>query len=147
MKPLNILLVEDDDIDAEHIVRGFQRQGFEPSITFAQNGQEALAILRNTYGQHSIEYPRIIITDINMPVMNGLELLRELRSDPDLRRSVVFVLSGSNLESDRSAAYAQQAAGYLLKEDLEQNWPQLSKLLQLYGSIVEFPMEGRKAVA
>ncbi|MCX6050055.1 MAG: response regulator [Chloroflexi bacterium] len=141
MDALHILLVEDDEIDAEVILRGFRCQGFEPLITLAQNGLEALALLRDPLARPHLGHPHVILTDINMPLMNGLELLQVLRDDPNLRRSVVFVLSGSALEVDRRAAYAQQVAGYLLKADLEQNLPQLTRLLACYGSIVQFPAE------
>ncbi|CAN5630265.1 response regulator [soil metagenome] len=139
MQALHILLVEDDEIDAEVLIRGFRRQGFEPLITIARNGLEALTLLRDPLAQQHNGQPHVILTDINMPVMNGLELLQAVRCDPNLHRSIVFVLSGSALDVDRRAAYALQAAGYLLKADLAQNLPQLICLLECYRSIVQFP--------
>jgi len=138
-KTLHILLVEDDEVDAEVIIRGFQRQGFEPVITLARNGQEALTLLRDPQTLRRIGLPHIILTDMNMPVMNGLELFQALRRDPNLRRSIVFVLSGSALGADRHAAYAQHIAGYLLKSALEKNFPQMICLLECYSSLIEFP--------
>src|SRR4051794_425043 len=102
---LQILLVEDDEIDAEYLIRGFRRQGFESLITVVGNGLEALDYLRRQTQQNAPIQSRIIITDINMPLMNGIELLQALRRDPDLRRLVVFVLSSSDLEADKIAAY------------------------------------------
>lgn len=138
-RSLQILLVEDDEIDAEYLIRGFQRQGFDSSITVAGNGVEALDYLRCQMHQAKDLQSQIIITDINMPLMNGIELLQALRQDPKLRRSVVFVLSSSDLEADKRAAYAHQAAGYLLKTDLDQKLPQLFRLLESYQLMVEFP--------
>lgn len=136
---LQILLVEDDEIDAEYLIRGFQRQGFESSITVAGNGLEALHYLRCQTQQDQLTHSRIIITDINMPLMNGIELLQTLRGDPALRRSVVFVLSSSDLEADKIAAYQYQAAGYLLKADLDRKLPQFFRLLESYQLMVKFP--------
>lgn len=136
---MQILLVEDDEIDAEYVVRGFRRQGFESPITIVQNGLEALQTLRNRFEQRSLNGPCLIITDLNMPLMNGIEFMQALRRDPDLCRLIVFVLTSSNLAVDKSAAYDEQAAGYLLKADLEQNFSYLVHLLNTYQSIVEFP--------
>ena len=112
--PLHILLVEDDEIDAEFIVRGFQQQGAQQPITVVGDGIEALARLRGLSGPAALAQPYLIITDINMPRMNGIELLRELRRDPRLAQSVVFVLKEAALEADKLAAYEQLIAGYLL---------------------------------
>ena len=136
---MHILLVEDDEIDAECVVRGFRRQGLEGPITIACNGLEALAKLRCGCTQNSLKQACLIITDVNMPLMNGIEFLQALRSDPNLCRSIVFVLTSSDLAVDKSAAYAERVAGYLRKADLAQNFPDLVRLFNTYQSIVEFP--------
>jgi CheY-like chemotaxis protein len=131
--------VEDDDVDAEFIVRVFQHNAPQPLITVARNGVEALAILRGMVGQATPMDPYIILTDINMPQMNGLEFLRELRQDPQLRQSIVFVLTSSALEEEKRAAYDQQIAGYLLKASVTANYSHLLNLIASYYEQIEFP--------
>ncbi len=138
-RPLHILLVEDDDVDAELIIRGFQGRDSQQRITVARNGLEALNILRGLSGQATPVPPYLILTDLSMPQMNGLEFLRELRRDPQLRRSVVFVLTGSALEGDKRAAYEQQIAGYLLKASVTTNFSLLVNLVKCYEEHVELP--------
>lgn len=136
---LHILLVEDDDVDVEYMVRGFRQQGFPLPLRVACNGLEALSILRTSHEDgHGPAW--IVITDLNMPRMNGLELLSELRCNPQLRCLAVFVLSSSNLDRDIWAAYNQQVAGYLLKANLDQQLPQLCHLLVCYQALVVFPL-------
>lgn len=77
--------------------------------------------------------------DFNLPCMSGLDFLRELRQDPTLRRSIVFMLTTSNLETDMLAAYDYQIAGYFLKTKLQANFSNLLRLLDTYRSLVEFP--------
>ena len=135
----HILLVEDDDIDAEFILRGFRHRQDQQTITVARNGLEALELLRGALGQARPMQPHLIITDINMPQMNGLEFIQELRRDPALRQLMVFVLTGSALAVDKQAAYDSQVAGYILKGDLPTKWPMLLQLLDTYLEAVEFP--------
>lgn len=138
-RPLHILLVEDDDVDAELIVRGFRSRQGEQLITVARNGLEALDILRGLSGHAKPVQPYLILTDINMPQMNGFEFLRELRRDPQLRQSMVFVLTGSALETDMRVAYGQQIAGYLLKAKVATDFSLLVSLVQCYHEHVAFP--------
>ena len=141
-RSLHILLVEDDDVDAEFIVRVFQHNAAQPLITVARNGIEALAVLRGIAGHATPLQPYLILTDLNMPQMNGLEFLRELRQDPQLRQSIVFVLTSSALEEDKRAAYEQQVAGYLLKASVTANYSHLLNLIAAYYEHIEFPPEG-----
>ncbi len=141
-KPLHILLVEDDEVDAEYLVRSFRQQGGMLTWTVVGNGLEALALLRSPHSQTGLRYPYLIVSDINMPLMNGLEFLHVLRQDPELRKAVVYILSSSNLAADKAAAYAHQAAGYLLKATLDQHLPQFLQLLACYQALVEFPPHG-----
>jgi CheY-like chemotaxis protein len=138
-RPLHILLVEDDDCDAELILRGFRSREGQQIITVARDGIEALDILRGQAGHTKPVQPYLILTDINMPQMNGFEFLRELRQDPQLRQSVVFVLTGSALEEDKRAAYGQQIAGYLLKARVATDFSLLVSLVQCYHEHVAFP--------
>lgn len=138
-KPLHILLVEDDEVDTEYMLRSLQRYGNRVKVVVAQNGLEALDILQERHNIWHIEHPCLVFTDLNMPQMTGLELLQALRQDPKLRHLVVYVVTSSNLDADKSAAYAYQVAGYLLKAKLDQALPQFFQLFDFYSVLNEFP--------
>jgi len=137
--PLHILLVEDDEIDAEHIIRAFQRHRIGNPITHVIDGVDALNALRGEGGYARLPRPYLILLDINMPRMNGLEFLQALRRDADLRPSVVFVLTTSTRDEDIMAAYDAQIAGYLLKSKVSEEFLEFIKLLNLYHVMVEMP--------
>ena len=134
-KPAAILLVEDDDIDALRVIRAFSRLKIANPIVRAKDGIEALEILKN----QEIEHPYLILLDLNMPRMGGLELLNTLRNDPSLETSVVFVLTTSKDDEDKLAAYKQHIAGYIVKEKLDDGFEDLVKLLDHYWRLVELP--------
>lgn len=140
---VHILLVEDDEIDAEAIVRGFQKQQIENPITVVPNGIEALNALRGEDGHKRVPAPYLILLDLNMPRMNGLEFLQAVRQDPQLKSSIVFVLTTSDNDRDKLAAYREQIAGYLLKQRSGVNFIELVNMLDSYWRIVEFPPEER----
>lgn len=138
---IQILLVEDDEVDAEAIVRAFRQHRLANPLTVVPDGIEALNALRGESGQPRLPRPYLILLDINLPRMNGLEFLRILRQDPELRRSIVFVLTTSNREQDKMAAYNEQAAGYLVKSKVGPDFVQVITLLDCYEQLVEFPPE------
>lgn len=140
---VHILLVEDDEIDAEAIVRGFKKQQIDNPITVVPNGIEALHALRGEDGRERIPAPYLILLDLNMPRMNGIEFLQVLRQDPQLKSSIVFVLTTSDSNKDKLAAYREQIAGYLLKQQSGVNFSHLVNMLDSYWRIVEFPPEER----
>lgn len=108
----HILHVEDDDLDALNVQRFLRSNDQVESITPARDGVEALEILRS--GQLPLNN-LVTLLDIRLPRMSGLEFLRELRADPDLRHLPVVVLSTSDDEGDLGTAYALNVAGYLVK--------------------------------
>lgn len=110
-KAVNILLVEDDEVDIMNVQRAFRKNNINNPLHIARNGIEALEMLRSG----SIPMPPIIILDINMPKMNGIEFLQELRKDEALNRISVFVMTTSNEDSDKISAYNFNVAGYILK--------------------------------
>jgi len=115
-KLLNILLIEDDSVDVMNVQRAFKKNNITNPLHIAFNGVEALNMLRGTNGKPKLNpTPRIILLDINMPKMNGLEFLRELRADPELKSISVFVMTTSNDDQDKIEAYNLNAAGYILK--------------------------------
>jgi CheY-like chemotaxis protein len=136
---VNLLVVEDNEIDREALRRAFRRHGVQQPVIDVDDGVEALAVLR---GEHArpLARPYLILLDLNLPRMNGLELLDELRRDPALRDSVVFVLTTSRADEDKSAAYAHNVAGYLVKGDLGQSFSGLLELITAYCKVVELPV-------
>ncbi len=110
-KLVNILLVEDDEVDVMNVKRAFSKNNIKNELFVAGNGVEALDMLRNAINP----LPKIIILDINMPKMNGIEFLKELRADENLKNISVFVMTTSNEDSDKINAYNLNVAGYILK--------------------------------
>ena len=106
---LNILLVEDDEVDVMNVRRAFKKNHITNPLFVAGNGVEALEQLRS--GKIPRER-RIVLLDLNMPQMNGIEFLRELRRDPELKLTPVVVLTTSNDERDEIEAYNLNVAGY-----------------------------------
>ena len=91
-KTVTVLLVDDDDVDVMALQRMFKKQKIANPVRVASDGREALDILRGDNGAKQIAWPYLILLDLNMPRMNGIELLDEIRSDPTLASSLVFVL-------------------------------------------------------
>ena len=137
---VTLLLVEDDLVDAEAIQRAFRQQRIANPFVVVPDGVEALATLR---GQRdvTVPHPYVVLLDINMPRMNGLEFLRALRADPELSRTVVFVLTTSDREEDKVAAYENHVAGYILKSRAGEDFLEVIRLLRVYWRLVEFPPE------
>lgn len=140
-KSVSILLVDDSDEDAELVERALARVKITNPLVRAINGLDALAILRGTNGKQKLEKPFIILTDLNMPRMNGIEFLQQIRADPALQQSVVFMLTTSAAEEDRVAAYNLNAAGYMIKADPGDDLLKLVSLLANYWRIVELPYD------
>ncbi len=135
-RPLNILLVEDDDVDVMNMRRAFTRSHIRNPLYVASDGQEALDKLR------SGEVPaarRLVLLDLSMPRMSGLEFLRELRRSPDLASTTVVVLTTSNDERDKIEAYHLNVAGYLIKPVTFESFRELMVTLNKYWSLVELP--------
>ncbi|MCA9837231.1 MAG: response regulator [Trueperaceae bacterium] len=138
-KHIHLLLIEDDEVDAEAIQRAFERQRIANPFTVVADGIEALKCLRGEEGYERLPRPYMILLDINMPRMNGIEFLQTLRKDPDLSSSVVFVLTTSNSDEDKMAAYREHIAGYLLKSRAGADFLQLIEMLDAYWRVVELP--------
>ncbi len=137
----HILLVEDDDVDAEAVTRALKRQKLPNKLIHAGDGIEALNALRGYDGNEPLKQPYLILLDLNMPRMNGIEFLRAIRQDAELKRSVVFVLTTSNQQEDKMAAYNQQVAGYIVKANLTNDFSDITKLIEQYQLIIDLPVE------
>ena len=133
---LNILLVEDDEVDVMNVRRAFERNNVSNPLYVAGNGLEALEMLRD--GTVPAER-RLILLDLNMPRMNGIEFLQALRADPELASSSVVVLTTSNDDQDKIDAYNLNVAGYLLKPVTFSNFCERMTALNKYWTLVELP--------
>jgi CheY-like chemotaxis protein len=136
---LNILLVEDDEVDVMTVQRAFKKGNITNPLFIANNGVEALAMLRGEPGKPSLipAERRIILLDLNMPKMNGLEFLHELRADTNLGHIPVIVLTTSNEERDRVQAYELNVAGYILKPVTFSIFVDLMVTLNKYWTLCE----------
>jgi len=138
---INILLVEDDEVDVMNVQRAFRKNKITNPLYIAENGLEALAMLRSQDGQNPIVPPsrRLILLDLNMPKMNGLEFLHQLRADPELKSTPVVVLTTSDEDRDRLEAYNLNVAGYLLKPVTFSNFDKIMIALNNYWALSEMP--------
>jgi CheY-like chemotaxis protein len=137
--PLNLLLVEDDDVAAEAVIRGLHRHSMDCPVIPAEDGHAALQILRGNHTAHRITKPYLVLLDLNMPSMNGFEFLGALRADTELRDTVVFVLTTSSAETDRARAYQQNIAGYIVKSAIGPQFSGLARFLTEYCRAVQLP--------
>jgi CheY-like chemotaxis protein len=133
---LNIVLVDDDDVDVMNVQRAFSKGHIPNPIWVAQDGIAALGLLR---GPEVPPERRLVLLDLNMPRMNGIEFLREMRADPHLRMTPVVVLTTSNDDRDKVEAYQLNVAGYLLKPVTFVAFVELMSTLHSYWSIAELP--------
>jgi len=133
---LNILLVDDDEVDVMNVQRAFKKANITNPVYVAGNGIEALDMLR---GSAMPQHRRIVLLDINMPKMNGIEFLREIRTDPVLRTLCVVVLTTSNEDRDRVEAFQLNVAGYLLKPVTFIEFVDVMSTLNKYWTLMELP--------
>ena len=132
---LHILLVEDDEVDVKNVQRAFKRNNMSNPLHVASNGLEALEMLR----AGKIPQRRLVLLDLNMPKMNGIEFLQAIRNDVELANLTVVVLTTSNDDRDRLAAYEHHVAGYLLKPVTFQSFVDVMATLNKYWTLVELP--------
>ena len=138
---VNVLLVEDDEVDVMNVKRAFKRSNITNPLFVAGNGLEALHMLRGTASE-ALNLPnsrRIVLLDINMPKMNGIEFLQELRNDENLRSTPVVVLTTSDEDQDRIEAYRLNVAGYILKPVTFTNFAEVMAALNKYWALCEMP--------
>ena len=133
---VSVLLVEDDDVDAEAVMRSIRRAQVPVEVVWVEDGVEALEVLHGDHSYQTINRPVIVLLDLNMPRMDGFEFLQALRSDPRLHDLVVFVLSTSSADADRTRAYHQNIAGYLVKSAVGPQFARLARMLLSYQETV-----------
>lgn len=139
-EPIEILLVEDDPDDAKRTIDTLQSGRLRNRITHVENGVEAIAFLRREGEYADAPRPDLILLDLNMPRMNGKEVLAEIKEDPDLRRIPVVMMTASEQEKDILAAYNLHVNSYVIKPvDMEQFIGVVRSIEHFWFSIVKLP--------
>lgn len=132
-----ILLVEDDRVDAMTVTRALKEINVTNSLTHVENGEEALAYLRDD----TQENPCIILLDLNMPRMNGIEFLNIVKKDDAVKNIPVIVLTTSKDEGDRLESFNLSVAGYMVKPVDYLQFVEVMKTIQAYWSLSEMPLD------
>lgn len=130
-----ILLVEDDEVDVMTMRRALKDLRISNPLHVAGDGEAALEVLRNG----SIAKPCVILLDLNMPRMGGLDFLRIIKADPALRRIPVIVLTTSREESDRVETFQLSVAGYMIKPADYRQFVEVVRAIDLYWTLSELP--------
>lgn len=139
-KDFPILLVEDDDVDVENVTRAFRENKIDNPLYVARHGEEALHLLRDGLPEGDAPAPfrpGLILLDINMPIMNGIELLGHLKRDPELCAIPVVVLTTSQEESDRRESFRHSVAGYIIKPVEFSDFVAVVNIVDRYWSLSE----------
>jgi CheY-like chemotaxis protein len=144
--PVKIMLVEDDSIDVKAFQRAMGKLKISNPVVVARDGVEAWEHLQSCVEAGAEDTPSLVILDINMPRMNGLELLTKIRENEYLRHLIVFILTTSNDEKDKFEAFNMNVAGYMLKSDMGNSFIRAVELIDSYWRVVEFPEPSYKPV-
>ncbi|MCF8056333.1 MAG: response regulator [Desulfocapsa sp.] len=132
-----ILLVEDDKVDVMTVKRACRELKLTNPLVVTGNGEEALEYLRNPDN----ERPCIILLDLNMPKMNGLEFLTVAKKDSELKPIPVIVLTTSHEDQDRIQSFNLGVAGYMLKPVSYQRFIEMVRTIDMYWTLSELPFE------
>lgn len=139
-KKTSLLLVDDDEVDVMTVKRAFKKNNITNPLYIANNGLEALEMLRGKeMPKLLIGQRRLILLDLNMPKMSGIEFLRELRADPEFKALPVIVLTTSNEEQDKVEAYNLNVAGYIIKPVTFAKFVEAVGTLNKYWTLSEMP--------
>ncbi|MHC4364324.1 MAG: response regulator [Planctomycetota bacterium] len=133
-----ILLVEDDDVDAMTAKRALGDLRITNPLVHAANGEQALRYLRDENNKK----PCLILLDLNMPKMNGIEFLKTVKVDDGLRTIPVVVLTTSRNEKDIVESFELSAAGYVVKPADYKKFVEAIRAINLYWALSELPNEG-----
>ncbi|HEU4843679.1 MAG TPA: response regulator [Burkholderiaceae bacterium] len=130
-----ILLVEDDQVDVMTILRALKEIHVVNPVVSMENGEAALDYLRDP----AKERPCIILLDLNMPIMNGIEFLQMIKHDAELKRIPVIVLTTSEEQQDKVHSFDLGVAGYMAKPVDYRRFVEMMRSIDLYWTISEMP--------
>jgi len=134
-----VLLVDDDDVAAEAVLRSFKKHGVRCHMITAADGLEALEVLNNQHPSKRVADPCIVLLDLNMPRLDGFGFLEAVRADRRLQNMIVFVLTTSSRDEDRTRAYDEHIAGYMVKSAVGPQFSLLAEFLERYTRSVVMP--------
>lgn len=138
--PIEILLVDDNPGDIELTKSALRDAKIMNAVHVAEDGEEALAYLKRQQEYREAPRPDLIFLDLNMPKVDGYEVLAQMKADPELRRIPVIVMSSSGAESDLARAYDAQIAAYLIKpSDLDKYFSAIRAVKELWFNVVALP--------
>ena len=133
------LIVDDDKISVMAMQRAMRKLKIVNENHVCTDGQHALEFLQAQTAKNVELPPVIVMLDLNMPRMGGLEFLDAVRSDPKLSRVVVFVFTTSDTPDDVRCAYDRHVAGYIVKDNPSETFAEALNMLETYARIVELP--------
>jgi len=139
-RDIPVLLVEDDDVDVENVVRAFEENRITNPLHVAGNGEEALDFLRHEGAYADLDEaprPGIILLDISMPIMDGIEFLKVVKQDDDFKRIPVIVLTTSQEERDRVESFKLSVAGYIVKPVEFEDFVKTVQVIDVYWTMSE----------
>jgi CheY-like chemotaxis protein len=141
--PVRILVVDDDPADVLMIEEALEQSGVEKTIDVVGDGREAMDFLRRSGRHAAAQRPDMILLDLNMPRMDGREVLSVVKSDPELRTIPIVVLTTSNADTDILSSYTLQANAYVTKPiDLDEFNTVVRHIDEFFGRIVVLPRQG-----
>jgi CheY-like chemotaxis protein len=139
-RPVEILLVEDDEGDVLLTTEALEASKITNIMHVARNGEEALAFLRRDEGFADAPRPDIVLLDLNLPRVDGREVLAQLKDDPDLRRIPIVVLTTSEAEEDILRSYDLHANAYVTKPvDFERFLQVIQSIDEFFVTVVKLP--------
>jgi len=130
-----ILLLEDDQVDAMTVKRALKDINVTNSLDIVHDGEEALTFLKNPEN----EKPGIILLDLNMPKMNGIEFLKIAKKDDSLKKIPVVVLTTSKEDQDKVDSFNLGVAGYMIKPVDYRKFVEVVKTIDIYWTLSELP--------
>ena len=132
-----VLLVEDDVVDMMTVRRAFEELNLSNPLVHVSDGEQALEYLNDSRQAK----PCVILLDLNMPRMNGVEFMRIAKADPVLRKIPIVVLTTSKDDRDIVDSYKLSAAGYIVKPVDYQSFVEAIRTIDIYWTISELPIE------
>ncbi|GJM17834.1 MAG: response regulator [Phycisphaeraceae bacterium] len=139
VRPVHFLLVEDDEDHAGLISRALRDNRVANTVSHVVNGEQAMAFVNRHSPYEDADRPDVILLDLNLPRMDGHEVLAAIKSDPDLCSIPVVVLTTSHADADRSRAYSAHANSYLVKPLNFESFQALVQELKMYWTVWNEP--------